>query len=200
MARHEHAADPSGGDEMKQPVLETDRLILRPFAAGDAARISGLAGDAAVADTTLRIPHPYTVEMASDWIDTHDTIREKGIALFYAVCLREGGELIGSTGIDIDFPQGRAEIGYWIGQEYWGKGYATEAAGRLMEYSFTELKLHKVTAHHFARNGASGRILEKLGMRREGTLKEHIRQSGKWEDIIQYGILEKEYQRPGPGL
>ena len=179
---------------MDQPLLETERLVLRPFTAGDAGRVSELAGDAEIVDTTLRIPYPYTEEMASRWIGTHDSMREDGFALFYAVCLRGGGELIGSTGIDIDPPHRRAEMGYWIAREHWGKGYASEAAARLLAHAFSALRLHKVTAHYFARNEASGRILEKLGMKREGTLKDHIRKSGKWEDIIMCGILESDYR------
>jgi RimJ/RimL family protein N-acetyltransferase len=180
---------------MDQPTLETERLILRSFVENDAPRISELAGDAEISDTTLRIPHPYTSEMAAEWIGTHETIREKGRALFYAIDLKSSGGLIGSTGIDIDLPHSRAEIGYWIGKEFWGRGYATEAAGRLLEYVFAVLKLHRATAHHFARNPGSGRVLEKLGMKREGHLRSHILKSGVWEDIVQYGILHNEYER-----
>ena len=126
---------------MEQPVLETERLILRPFVDGDAARISELAGDEAIADTTLRIPHPYSEEMALEWIGTHRSIRDKGLALFYAIELKESSELIGSVGIDLDPIHDRGEIGYWIGKDFWNSGYATEAASMLVAYSFDGLKL-----------------------------------------------------------
>lgn len=185
---------------MEQPTLETERLILRPFVEGDAPRIAELAGDAEIADTTLRIPHPYTAGMASEWIGTHQAIREKGLTLFYAIDNKEGCELVGSTGIDIDILQSRADIGYWIGREYWNRGYATEAAARLLGYVFTVMRLHKVVSHHFARNLISGRVLEKLGMKREGLLRAHVRKSGAWEDIVQYGILDTEYDQIETGL
>jgi RimJ/RimL family protein N-acetyltransferase len=185
---------------MKQPVLETDRLILRSFVEDDAVRISELAGDRAVSDTTLRIPHPYSVEMAIEWIGTHQRLRDRDKALFYAIDLKDSGLFIGSTGLDLDLAHGRAEIGYWIGKEYWSRGYATEASMRLLEFAFTELKLHKVTAHHFERNTVSGHILEKMGMIKEGLLRSHIRNAGEWEDIVEYGILEREYRKLASGL
>jgi len=160
---------------------------------GDASLIAELAGDKAIADTTIRIPHPYSEAMALEWIGTHKSIRVDELALFYAVDLKESGELVGSAGIDIYFQHGRATIGYWIGREYWNKGYATEAASILLGYVFDVMKFHKVDSHHFARNPASGRVLEKLGMKREGLLRGHIKKSGVWEDIIEYGILDHEY-------
>ena len=177
---------------MEQPTLETERLILRSFVDSDAPRIAELAGNAEIADTTLRIPHPYTAGIASEWIGTHQAMLDKGLALFYAIDHKERGELVGSTGIDIDFLQSRADIGYWIGREYWNRGYATEAAERLLGYG--------VVSHHFARNPASGRVLEKLGMKREGLLMAHIRKSGRWEDIVEYGILDTEYEQLETGL
>lgn len=185
---------------MEQPTLETERLILRPFVDGDAPRIAELAGDESIADTTLRIPHPYNAAMALEWIGTHQAIRDKGLALFYAIDLKETGDLVGSTGIDIDFLQSRADIGYWTGREYWNMGYATEAASRLLGYVFTVLKLHKVASHHFASNPASGRVLEKLGMKHEGLLRAHVKKSDTWEDIVQYGLLDNEYEQLGTGL
>jgi RimJ/RimL family protein N-acetyltransferase len=182
---------------MEQPVLETERLILRPFEERDAPRISKLAGEKVISDTTLRIPHPYSEARALEWIGSHEEIRDIGRALFYAVELKDKDLLIGSVGIDIDNAHSRAEIGYWIGKDYWNEGYATEAAAKLLEYSFNELGFHKVTAHHFERNRASGRILEKLGMKREGLLRSHIRNAGEWEDIVQYGILDVEYEEAG---
>ncbi len=97
---------------MEQPVLETERLILSPFVDDDAQRLSELAGDKAVSDTTLRIPYPYDVTEALEWIRTHAKIRERELALYYAVILKDSGELIGSAGIDIELPHGRAELGY----------------------------------------------------------------------------------------
>jgi ribosomal-protein-alanine N-acetyltransferase len=174
--------------------------VLRPFVDGDAPRISELAGDEAVSDTTLRIPHPYSAKMALEWIGTHQKIRDSGLAIFYAIDCKESGELVGSNGMEIDPLNSRADIGYWTGREYWKRGYATEAAAGLLGFAFNVLRLHKISAHHFARNEASGRVLDKLGMKREGYLRAHVRKSGVWEDIVEYGILDHEYERLMAGL
>jgi [ribosomal protein S5]-alanine N-acetyltransferase len=185
---------------VEQPVLETERLILRPFVDIDAPRLAKLAGDKAVSDTTLRIPYPYNEVMALAWIGTHQSVRDKGLAIFYAIDLKESINLIGSIGIDVYHSHRRATIGYWIGREYWNMGYATEAASILLEYVFNVMNLHKVDSHYFVRNQASGRVLEKLGMKREGLLREHILKSGLWEDIIECGILDSEYEQIETGL
>ncbi len=185
---------------MEQPVLETERLILRPFVDLDAPRVAELAGDKAISDTTLRIPHPYTEAMVLAWIGRHQSIRDNGLAIFYAIDLKESSELIGSIGIDADHIHSRATLGYWIGREYWNRGYATEASSIMLEYVFNVMKFHKVDSHLFSRNEASGRVLEKLGMKREGLLREHILKSGSWEDIIEYGILNSEYEQITTGI
>jgi ribosomal-protein-alanine N-acetyltransferase len=179
---------------MKQKRLHTERLLLRPFTASDASRTAELAGDPEISDKTIRIPHPYTEEMAAEWIASHASIREEGTALYYAIELVERGGLIGGAGLDLDTQNDRADMGYWIGRNYWGSGFATEACSRLVEYAFDDLKLHKVTAHHFSGNPASGRVLEKIGMKREGILRAHVRKSGAWEDIVQYGMLDSEFR------
>lgn len=185
---------------MEQPILETERLILRPFVDGDAPRVAQLAGDKTVSDTTLRIPYPYSEAMVLGWIGKHGSIRDRGLALFYAIDLKESAELVGSIGIDVYLIDSRATIGYWVGKNYWNRGYATEAGSILLEYVFNVMKFHRVDSHHFARNEASGRVLEKLGMKREGLLREHILNSGSWEDVIEYGILDSEYEQIETGL
>ncbi len=184
---------------MEQPILETERVLLRPFVDIDAPRIAELAGDKAVSDTTLRIPYPYSEAKALEWIGTHQSIRDRELAIFYAIDLKESVELIGSVGIDVEIVHSRATIGYWVGREYWNMGYATEAASILLEYVFNVMKYHKVDSHHFVQNQASGRVLEKLGMKREGFLREHIMKSGSWRDIVEYGILDSEYKQINTG-
>jgi len=183
---------------MRQLDLRTQRLLLRSFGPGDAERTAALAGTRAVTDMTMRIPFPSTASMAAEWIAGHPGLREKNKALLYAIALQGQDELIGSVGIELDMPNRRGEIGYWIGVPYQGRGYATEAAGALVEYAFNVLDLHKVTAHHLVRNPASGRVLEKIGMRREGLLREHVRKDGRYEDLVQYAVLRDEFRRAGP--
>jgi [ribosomal protein S5]-alanine N-acetyltransferase len=179
----------------QQPTLQTNRLILRPFELTDAKEVQGLAGDRSIADTTLEIPHPYEDGMAEQWISTHQAKFEACEMVHFAIILRETDGLIGAIGLTVVPRFERAEAGYWIGKPYWGKGYCTEAAGAVLEYGFTTLNLNRIHAHHFKRNPASGRVLEKLGMQREGFARQHVKKWDIFEDIELYGILKSEWQK-----
>jgi RimJ/RimL family protein N-acetyltransferase len=180
-----------------QPVLETDRLVLRPFAQSDAADVQRLAGEHAIADTTLNIPHPYEDGMAEDWIATHLPAWRAGELATFAVKLREGGALIGAAGLKLELGFDRGELGYWIGEPYWNRGYCTEAARALVDYGFRRLALHRIQATHLARNPASGRVMQKLGMTQEGVLREHTKKWGVYEDLVLYGILRETWEHAG---
>jgi RimJ/RimL family protein N-acetyltransferase len=175
------------------PTLTTERLILRPFALSDASDVHRLAGDWAVADTTLNIPHPYEDGMAEDWISHHQDNFASGQQLTLAVTLRASGALVGAIGLRLTPRFARAEMGYWIGKPYWGHGYCTEAAQAVIACGFGELGLHKIFASHLVRNPASGRVMQKAGMTYEGTLREHVQKWGAFEDLKMYGILRREY-------
>ena len=112
---------------IQSPILQTHRLVLRPFEQSDAQDVQRLAGDRAIADTTLNIPHPYEEGMAEQWISTHQVAFEAGESVHFAIVLRLSGELIGAMGLAIVSRFERAELGYWIGKPYWGCGYCTEA-------------------------------------------------------------------------
>ena len=178
-----------------QPSIKTDRLILRPFRQSDAADVQRLAGDPAVADTTLHIPHPYPDGAAESWINTHQERWESGLGVICAITLRSTGELIGAINVlSVSKQNSHGEMGYWIGTPYWNQGYCTEAARALIRFSFDTLGLHRVFAHHLGRNPASGRVMAKAGMRYEGTLREHTRKNDVFEDLPVYGILASEFE------
>lgn len=154
-----------------------------------------LAGDPAIADTTLHIPHPYPDGAAESWINTHQERWESGLGVIYAITLRSTSELVGAISVLGVSQQNRhGEMGYWIGARYWNQGYCTEAARALIRFSFDTLGLHRVFAHHLARNPASGRVMAKAGMRYEGTLREHTRKNDVFEDLPLYGILASELE------
>ena len=94
----------------------------------------------------------------------------------------------------LDQQHARAEMGYWIGKPYWNNGYCTEAAEAVLRYGFTELGLNRIYAHHFGRNPASGRVMEKIGMVYEGCLRQHVQRWGVFEDLKIYAILKSEYE------
>jgi len=181
------------GTMNKQPELKTERLILRPFRPDDAPIVQKLAGDKAIADTTLNIPHPYEDGVAESWIAAHADNFEQGKIVTFAITVREEKLLVGSIALAINKRFERAEMGYWIGKPYWNKGYCTEAAKALLKYGFEELKLNRIFAHYLVRNQSSGRVMEKMGMKYEGTFRGHIKRWNDYEDLNLYAILRKEF-------
>jgi RimJ/RimL family protein N-acetyltransferase len=181
----------------QQPTLQTRRLILRPFELSDAATVHRLAGDRAIIDTTLNIPNPYTKEMAEEWIATHASKFDAGEAATFAIVSRDAMNLTGAMGLTIDSRFERAELGYWIGKPYWNKGFCTEAGRAVLKYSFSDLDLNRVYAHHFSRNPASGKVMKKLGMIREGRVRQHIKKEDRFEDLELYGILRADWLAAG---
>lgn len=137
--------------------LTTKRLTLRPLTSDDAPRIAELAGEWEIASMTGRIPYPYSSQDALHWVT--------GLAegeIVYGITLK--GELIGICGYTPD-GGGVAEVGYWIGREYWGKGYATEAARELINSGFRRGGIRRFTCSHFVENEMSQRVIAKLGFR-----------------------------------
>jgi ribosomal-protein-alanine N-acetyltransferase len=176
-----------------QTIIRTERLTLRPFRYEDARDVQRLAGSKAIADTTARVPHPYEDGMAEDWIKTHKLLFKRQKAVIYAITRTDTGSLVGAIGLELHMANKRAEIGYWIGRRYWNRGYATEAAEALLMYGFTELGLNRIYAHHFRRNPSSGRVMQKIGMKREGLLRKHFKKGKQYEDLVFYGILREEF-------
>lgn len=174
-------------------ILKTERLILRPFTSEDAPAVFDLASEYEIAANTLRIPHPYELPMAQEWIASQTVSEAEGKELVWAVTLSNSGTLVGSIGLILISVFNQAELGYWIGKPYWNQGFGTEAALAVLKFGFQKLDLQRIHAHHFCRNSASGRILQKIGMQQEGHLRQHILKWGKYEDIDMYGILKSDY-------
>jgi ribosomal-protein-alanine N-acetyltransferase len=170
-------------------LIETNRLVMRPWAESDIPALIPLIGTHEVAATTLRIPHPYTHDDAVAFLRHCRELDEEGAGLRLAVLLRDGATLCGGVGLVADQKHSHAELGYWLGVPYWGKGYATEAARAVVEYGFKELKLHRIFASHFPSNPASGRVLQKIGMTYEGKMREHVLKWEKFYDIEMYGMV-----------
>jgi RimJ/RimL family protein N-acetyltransferase len=179
---------------MPIPTLTTGRLRLTPFTPEDVPEVARMAGDRAIADTTLNIPHPYSEKDAEGWVGTHAKRHEEGKVTTFAIRLTDG-PLVGAMGIVISKAMKRAELGYWIGREHWNRGYATEAARAVLDHAFGTLGLRRVFAEHLVRNPASGRVMEKLGMREEGILRGHVLKWDVPEDIAFRGILREEWER-----
>ena len=111
----------------------------------------------------------------------------------FAITFPDGGQVIGNIGIrrkpENDW---EADIGYELAPEYWGRGYATEAALAIVDFGFRELGLHRISSWCIADNAASARVLERVGLRPEGRLRENEHFKGRWWDTLLYGLLESE--------
>lgn len=169
-------------------MVRTERLLLRPFTLTDAPEVQRLAGVREVALNTLHIPHPYPDGAAQAWIAKH----ADGPQATFAI--DAGGQLVGAIGLVLDPPHDRAELGYWIGVPFWGRGYATESARAMVRFGFEQHSLNRIFAQVFKRNPASARVLQKIGMRYEGTLRQHLKKWDAYVDVDAYGIVRDDAQ------
>lgn len=177
----------------KQPIIKTERLILRPFDVSDSKRVQELAGDVKVAKTTLNIPYPYEDGMAEVWINTHIDSFNKGSDITYAVVKKDTNELIGAISLmAIKEIHRKAELGYWIGVPYWGNGYCSEASNAIIEFGFKDINLNRIFSLAFEDNVASWRVMEKVGMKYEGTRRQDVIKNGIPIDLRSYSILREE--------
>jgi len=149
--------------------LETERLLLRPFRATDAAAVAALAGNWDVARMLARVPHPYTCEMAEAWIATHVPSWHGGAE--HVFCIEHYSEVAGCIGLQRS-REAIYELGYWLGTLV-GEGVGDRAARCVVRFAFDALGADQLVAGNFTDNTASGRVLEKCGFRYSGDSMEH---------------------------
>lgn len=173
-------------------MLKTERLVLRPFEETDAEGLHAYLGDAEV----VRY-EPYGVMTMEEC--RLEAARRASDEAFWAVCLADG-TLIGNLYLSGADEFGTREIGYVFARACWHKGYATEAARRLMAYAFERLATRRIIALCDTRNAASFALMERLGMRREGEFKKNVgfktdaHGNTIWTDSYQYAILKEEFE------
>jgi ribosomal-protein-alanine N-acetyltransferase len=173
-----------------QPTLTTSRLRLRPFELGDAGAVQRLAGEPRVARAASAIPHPYPDGEAERWIGTHAAGFATRREITFAVTLLNDGRLVGAMAlIDLSERHARGELGYWIGVDYWNLGYCTEAAAAVIRYARDAIGITKIVARCALENYASARVMEKIGLKREGLLAKHALKHGRYDDILVYGLV-----------
>lgn len=178
-------------------VLETDRLMLRPVQLEDAAEIQRMASHPLVAASTT-IPHPYPVDGALEFIEITIQQLKAGQSYTFGSHLKESGYLVGLTGLGVDSDNQRAELGYWVGVDYWNHGYATEAASKVLEFAFVQLNLNRVHAAYYTFNPASDRVQRKIGMQPEGIFRQHLLKNSKFIDVAYNAILAEEWHALHP--
>lgn len=173
--------------------IETDRLRLRRPAAKDIPNIVEYANNPNVNRWTLNMPYPYEEKDAITWISMAIDGYEDQSHFIFAICPVPGDELIGGIGLRINRRFNHGELGFWIGEPFWNKGYMTEAAGRILKFGFGQRGLHKIYATHFLENTASAKVMMKNGMIKEGELVDHVRKDNRYLTLIQYRITKEEF-------
>ncbi len=181
------------------PVLETERLMLRAPRLEDAKAVAVLANDRRIAENTARIPHPYRLADAEDFIAKVERGQSEAV---FVITLRDG-TLIGASGVTRLDGQ-NAEIGYWLGVHHWGRGYATEALRAVIDCAFTDLHHESLQAGARVTNPASRRVLEKCGFQWTGVGLYRIRalsssapidrfrlDRGLWASLKSWGAVKR---------
>lgn len=176
------------------PVLKTLRLVLTPIAEQHLSRFLTVAGDRAIADTTISLPHPLTELAARVWIDRAVADSDEGLGAHFAVAVRPAEDtLVGYVAIkSIHREHDEGELSFWLEQRHNGNGYTTEAATAVVAHGFGDLRLNRISAFHMVRNPASGHVLAKLGFRQEGYLRHRVRKWGVYEDALVWAKLRQD--------
>jgi RimJ/RimL family protein N-acetyltransferase len=177
--------------------VETDRLLLRPLEPAD---VDALVAYRSLPEVCRYVPfEPMTAEVVGEKLATmwsRRTIDDEGQNLNLGVELRDVGRLVGDVMLVWHSREhGGGEIGYVFHPDSAGKGYATEAVHAILHLGFDDLGLHRLMARIDARNDASGRVCERLGMRAEALLIENEWFKGEWTDEVDYAILSDEWDR-----
>ena len=133
--------------------------------------------------------------MAENWISTHEETYNEGKKVAFAITLKKSGELVGAISLRNMVMGHQAELGYWVGVPYWNRGYCTEAGMAVLRYGFMDRGLNRIYASYLARNPASSRVMEKLGMVSEGILREYVLKWGVFEDMGLMGILRVDWEK-----
>ena len=181
--------------------IETERLRLRPLEHGDLDDLVPIHGNPEVVrflywDVRTR---DELVGVLAEKIE-RAALGRPGDAVDVGVSLRNGGALLGNVSLAwIDSEHRQGEIGYILNPAHAGHGYATEASREMLRIGFEQLGLHRIAGRLDARNEASARVLERLGMRREAHLLENEFVKGEWTDELVYALLEHEWLRRAAG-
>jgi RimJ/RimL family protein N-acetyltransferase len=176
--------------------LESERLLLRPFAASDEEALFSIHSHPEVARWLYWEPRDEAeVQAALAKKIAGTTLERDGDSLSLAVVLKTTSEVVGDATLFLLSAEHRqGEIGFLFHPDHHGRGYATEAAESLLRLAFEEFALHRVIGRLEPRNEASARVLERLGMRREAHFVENELVKGEWQSELLYAVLQREWR------
>jgi [ribosomal protein S5]-alanine N-acetyltransferase len=169
-----------------------DDWYVRSFCPDDAGSIAKYANNYNVW-VNLRdlFPHPYSLQDAKNWLKT---VRQQDPEQTWAIASSQ--EVIGGIGVhqQLDVNRQSAELGYWLGEPFWGKGIATAAVRATVAHAFSRFDFNRIFAGVFEYNMASARVLEKAGFIREGVMRQAVVKDGKTVDQFLYSVLRREWE------
>ena len=176
------------------PTLETKRLILRKMTLDDARAVFAYASDPDVTRYVIWNMH-RTIEDSKSFLRSLVEGYENAEAADWGIVCKENGRFIGGCGIaGWSLEHARAELGYVLSREYWGRGLMPEAVRAMIHFGFERMGLNRIEARCIAENAASEGVMEKVGMTHEGTLRQREFIKGAYQDIKLYAILKSEYR------
>lgn len=180
------------------PEITTERLLLRRFRRDDAEDIFRYCSDPEVARMTSWSPHESLAD-THRFLDWARMMEDEKLGAPWAMVPRESDCIIGAIQLSVVWPHLRGEVGYWLGRPLWGQGLATEATHAVLAYAFDDLELHRVEARCEPENVGSERVMQKVGMRLDGVLREHVYSKGRFRDMKLYAILRDEWRADAAG-
>lgn len=182
-------------DHTELPVLESDRLRLRPIREDDLPDLFAVFADPDVM-RYWSTPPMRDMEEARAYLAGIERNFAERTGFKWAITRRDHDRLIGTTSLfRLDGPHNTGEIGYALGSAHWGNGYAAEAVHRTCQFGFERLGLRRIEADIDPRNHASIQVIEKAGFQREGVLRERYIYNGEIQDVVYYGLLAREFAR-----
>jgi len=177
--------------------LETEHLLIRDHVEGDLHPFFALVSDRNV---MRYLPEIYCDALEGVQEKLRENIAEAGsiqrTKFYLAINERETGEFVGAIGIMMEsqhVENGRGNLGYFIHEKFWGKGYATEAAKAVLDFAFATIGLHKIVSSCLHENAASEAVMKKCGMIKEGDLLQQSWHEGQWKDRVLYRMLKSEW-------
>lgn len=174
------------------PTLETERLILRKLRLEDAKDLFEYASDKEVTKYVTWEPHKSIEDSVNLIKFTHERY-EKREGIIWGIVCKENKKVIGTCDISPVTKHFRAEIAYALSRDYWGKGIMTEAVKEAIKFGFEKMNLNRIQAMCIPENIGSCRVMEKVGMKYEGLIREYMYIKGKFQDLKLYSILRREY-------
>ena len=173
--------------------LETERLVLRPYTHDDAEAIAALLDDPVMADFLLVIPRPFVAFDARQLVKAAWRRLTTGRGFDLLMVPKDGGaRLVGSVGVGLHDEGRRGELGFWVGREYWGRGYASEATERMVGFIRDVLQTPCINATATVGNASSRRVLEKLGFAETGRDSRTVPSTGEAREVILFELMDRD--------